>query len=97
MGNVDLFHVDAISSIGISYREPNSAATGSPALIEVTAELAQAAGGLAHDHGLRGYDAVHLAAAQAVSDDELVLVSGDVGLAAVARSLGITVTVVTAT
>jgi hypothetical protein len=32
---------------------------------------------LAEVHGLRGYDAVHLVGAEALLDDELVLVAGD--------------------
>ena len=60
--------------------------------VELTAQLAHAAGELAHAHGLRGYDAVHLAAAASVADDELVLVTGDADLAAAAASLGIALT-----
>ncbi len=41
--------------------------------IEITARLAYAAGELAQTQGLRGYDALHLAAAMALADDELVL------------------------
>ena len=59
--------------------------------IEVTAQLATAAGHLAQEHGLRGYDAVHLAAANAVADGDLVLVTGDADLAAAAVALGIPV------
>ena len=58
-------------------------------LIEVTADLAHSAGELAQEHGLRGYDAVHLAAAQCIADDDVVLVTGDLDLAAAARRLGI--------
>lgn len=65
-------------------------------LIEVTADLAHFAGDLAQEHGLRGYDAVHLAATRSAADDELVLVTGDWDLAGAARSLGI-VTVTTTT
>lgn len=64
-------------------------------LIEVTAELAHSAGELAQEHGLRGYDAVHLAAARSVADEELVLATGDGELAAAATTLGITVTITT--
>ena len=46
--------------------------------IEVTAALAEEAGEPAEAHGLRGYDAVHLAAASAVHE-ALVLVTGDSG------------------
>jgi len=59
--------------------------------IEVTATLAQEAGELAEAHGLRGYDAVHLAAAEAVHDGDLVLVTGDSSLAAAARAIGLAV------
>ncbi len=59
--------------------------------VEVTPQLAQTAGALAEQHGLRGYDAVHLAAAQAVGDDDLLLVTGDIDLATAALDLGITV------
>ena len=59
--------------------------------IEVTAELALIAGQLAQTYGLRGYDAVHLASAAAVADDELVLVTGDIDLAAGAAAIGISV------
>lgn len=59
--------------------------------IELTAALAQDAGELAEAHGLRGYDAVHLAAAVAVHDGDLVLVTGDSSLAAAARSVGLSV------
>ncbi len=59
--------------------------------IEVTAQLAAAAGNLAQEHGLRGYDAVHLAAVNAVADGDLVLVTGDADLASAAVALGIAV------
>jgi uncharacterized protein len=59
--------------------------------VEITAELARSAGDLAQTHHLRGYDAVHLAAAIAAFDAELVLVTGDNDLASAARSLGLSV------
>lgn len=59
--------------------------------IEVTAELAREAGELAEAHGLRGYDAVHLAAAAAVADGDLVLVTGDSDLASAAAMIGLAV------
>ena len=64
--------------------------------IEVTAELAHTAGELAQRHGLRGYDAVHLAAALAADDSDLVLATGDADLATSATSLGLAVAVVNA-
>ncbi len=61
--------------------------------IEVTAHLAHAAGGVAQAHLLRGYDAVHLAAAQSVADEDLVLITGDIELAAAAQAVGIAVSI----
>lgn len=46
-------------------------------LVEFDDVLARRAGHLAEIHGLRGYDAVHLAAAERVHDPELVVVAGD--------------------
>lgn len=63
--------------------------------LEITALLARDAGELAQTHGLRGYDAVHLAAAAAAIDDELVLVTGDSDLGIAATSLGIAVAITT--
>ena len=65
-------------------------------VIELSPDIAVSAGELAQQHGLRGYDAVHLAAALAVADDDLVLVTGDVELAAAAQAAGIAVSVVQA-
>ena len=59
--------------------------------VEITAHLAKSAGVLAQTHGLRGYDAVHLASAALANDDELVMVSGDSKLGAAAQSIGISV------
>lgn len=63
--------------------------------LEITAELAASAGLLAQTHGLRGYDAVHLAAAALVNDRELVLVTGDHELGTAARTIGISVALTT--
>jgi uncharacterized protein len=60
-------------------------------VIELGGDLARTAGGLAQHHGLRGYDAVHLAAALAAADDDLVLVTGDADLAAAAATAGLSV------
>ncbi len=46
-------------------------------LVELDDVLARRAGHLAELHGLRGYDAVHLAAADRVRDPDLVVVAGD--------------------
>jgi predicted nucleic acid-binding protein len=60
-------------------------------VIEVTETLMKNAADLALSHGLRGYDAVHCAAAIAVNDAELVATSGDVRLMAAWSSEGVTV------
>jgi uncharacterized protein len=59
--------------------------------IEINAGLARTAGDLAGTHGLRGYDAVHLAAASIAADADLVVATGDDELGAAARSLGLAV------
>lgn len=46
-------------------------------LVAVDDKLVRRAGHLAEAHGLRGYDAVHLAAADRVRDPDLVVVAGD--------------------
>ena len=65
--------------------------------IEITAELAHAAGQLAQQHGLRGYDAVHLAAGLSIADDDVVFVTGDTGLADAARASGLATAVPSST
>ena len=59
--------------------------------VEVTERLVRAAGEAAELHGLRGYDAVHLAAAQSISDGDTVLVGGDRQLIAAAADSGLAV------
>ncbi len=46
-------------------------------IVEVDTALARRGGELAEAHALRGYDAVHLAAADRLGDPELVMVAGD--------------------
>jgi predicted nucleic acid-binding protein len=58
-------------------------------VVETDAELTASAGALAEARQLRGYDAVHLAAAVRVRDDDLVLVAGDTSLLEAARAEGI--------
>ena len=52
--------------------------------------LARSAGEVAAEHGLRGYDAVHLATALDLGEEEVVLVTWDeeLGQAAEAAGLG---------
>ncbi len=63
-------------------------------LVEVDDMLARRAGHLAEAHGLRGYDAVHLAAADRVRDPDLVVVAGNGALLAAAATEGITIAAV---
>ena len=58
--------------------------------VEVTEALVRAAGDVAARQGLRGYDAVHLAAAATVADDDLIFLSGDRQLLTAAGRLGLT-------
>jgi hypothetical protein len=51
-------------------------------VIGLDAALARAAGELAEQHALRGYDAVHLASAIAIEAPDLVMATWDRGLAA---------------
>ncbi len=57
--------------------------------VEVDETLAHHAGELAEAHDLRGYDAVHLAAALRLDDVELVVAAGDRALVAAAGELGL--------
>jgi len=58
--------------------------------IEVTPALAARAGDLAEEHGLRGYDAVHLSSALEIEAAEPVLVTSDGSMARAAEALGLT-------
>lgn len=57
--------------------------------IEITAQLATRAGELAELAALRGYDAIHMAGAELVADDDLVFVTGDSSLSRASHALGI--------
>lgn len=59
-------------------------------VVEIDELLARRAGALAETLALRGYDAVHLAAALRVADDSVVLVAGDRALIRAARSMELT-------
>ena len=56
--------------------------------IELDAALADRAGELATEHGLRGYDAVHLASYQLIETDTSVLVAADGDLVRAAKAMG---------
>ena len=60
-------------------------------LVEVDDILARRAGELAEARQLRGYDAVHLAAADRVRDRSVVMVAGDGALLAAAAAEGMAV------
>lgn len=68
---------------------------GEIAQVKITEMLAVTAGELAARHDLRGYDAVHLAAALVVADPDTVLATGDRGVGAAARSDGLAVALTT--
>ncbi len=57
-------------------------------IIGIDDALARSAGELAERHGLRGYDAVHLASAISIEDSRLVMVTWDEDLAAAALACG---------
>ncbi|MGH8906237.1 MAG: type II toxin-antitoxin system VapC family toxin [Egibacteraceae bacterium] len=59
--------------------------------IEVDDVLVRRAGLLAEEQALRGYDAVHLAAAERIQDGDAVLISGDAQLCRAARQMGFAV------
>lgn len=64
---------------------------GSVRAVELTRELEQHAGALAHAHALSGADAVHLASVLALGDAGVILASWDRRLAAAARATTLTV------
>jgi predicted nucleic acid-binding protein len=63
-------------------------------LIDVDEDLIDGAAELAETHSLRAYDAIHLAAALAVGDDDLVLVAGDRALLTAGSAVGLGIAVV---
>jgi predicted nucleic acid-binding protein len=60
-------------------------------IIEVDEPLAHRAGELAEDYQLRGYDAVHLAAAERLRDPTVVFVAGDAALLEAGSIAGIAI------
>jgi predicted nucleic acid-binding protein len=58
-------------------------------VVELDDVLARRAGHLAELYGLRGYDGVHLAAADRVCDPDLVVVAGDRALLTAAAAKGL--------
>lgn len=60
-------------------------------LLEISDAIVRRAGALAEHHALRGYDAIHLAAAELVQVDGLVFVAGDRDLCDAAETIGLEV------
>jgi predicted nucleic acid-binding protein len=60
-------------------------------VLEIDDLLVRRAGELAQRHALRGYDAVHLAAAERVQNGTTVMVAGDGDLCAAAEEIGMAV------
>ena len=60
-------------------------------VIGLDPDLAHSAGDLAEAHGLRGYDAVHLATALSVESDSMLLATWDGDLASAAVAAGCSV------
>jgi predicted nucleic acid-binding protein len=65
-------------------------------VLGVDLELAGEAGRLAEEHGLRGYDAVHLASALALKETTMVTWDGDLRAAAAREGLDLAPAGVTA-
>jgi predicted nucleic acid-binding protein len=64
---------------------------GATRKVELTPDVEQSAGRLARSHALRGADAVHLASALAIADDDLVVAVWDRRLHGGVRASGIRV------
>lgn len=77
----DCGHAEALATFERLWEQMNG--------LELTESLARRAGELAAAHALRGYDAIHLASAEAILDDGDVMVVSDVRLAQAAASIGI--------
>lgn len=58
-------------------------------VVEITKSVAERAAEMAFDFGLRGHDAVYLAAAEVVAEPDAVFVCWDKDLSAAAESLGL--------
>jgi uncharacterized protein len=74
---------DAVSGLDSRFEEFD--------LVEVDGPLARLAGALAETHRLRGYDAVHLAAADRIRDPSVVVIAGDRALLDAAATEGMAV------
>ncbi|MGY1748855.1 type II toxin-antitoxin system VapC family toxin [Modestobacter sp. SYSU DS0511] len=99
-----LGHVEASAALARAQRARRLSPTAATAAAHLLADLwsdvtvipadeprLRAASSAAHRHGLRGYDAVHCAAALSVADDDLVAATGDRELLAAWRDEGLAV------
>lgn len=57
-------------------------------VVDIDDPLARAAGDLAERHGLRGYDAVHLASALTIDDPDVIVATWDRNLSAATLACG---------
>jgi len=60
-------------------------------VVEISDHVVRRAAEFSEIHGLRGYDAVHLAAAETIGDDDLVLVAGDGPLCRAGEAIGMAI------
>ncbi|MGW5435050.1 type II toxin-antitoxin system VapC family toxin [Nocardia asteroides] len=82
MGRLDEIALRSAMRLRDEYWQQLNVTEVDEALIRTAADFAQA-------HALRGYDAVHCAAAAQLDDDDLVVASGDRKLLAAWKALGI--------
>jgi predicted nucleic acid-binding protein len=76
----DVAHAESVRHLGALWNEIDA--------LELTEPLARRAGELAELCALRGYDAIHLASAEAILDEGDVMIVSDTRLAEAAASLG---------
>jgi len=60
-------------------------------VVEISDHVVRRAAEFSEIHGLRGYDAVHLAAAETIGDNDLVLVAGDGPLCRAGEAIGMAI------
>ncbi len=82
----------ADAETGFAARSALDTVVSSVGLVPPSRGVVWAAGGIAERHGLRGYDAIHLASALAVGPD-VTFVTADLRLGAAARNEGLALAV----
>lgn len=60
-------------------------------IVEIDDEISKAAGDLAEDYALRGFDLIHLASAVALTDDSMIMATWDADLRRAAVDAGLRV------